>query len=334
MGFVLIWRTRPGFCWTGCNASVSGYSIAGLTQSRVYRCGTLKRLFVRLFQHNSRFWISHGHLALGAGLRNASSSGYLSAVYDVTILVADCLCNERTSVSPHHSYALSPSPSRFFFPISWPLYSSTYIPSLKLSSSLQAPSGGRRRSGLSLVLIGMMDGAGRQHVSPITSEWMQLLLISFLYQFRTEKTLRLSPEATWEVRLLFCYMPDSDFLPFPTHFASASGYTQLLWTWTLFLESNQRTALFGTLLVFQSALIVSESTMSSSSSTLTFCLIASPCVVHLASSLYILKALNISFPKSLGATREVCPLSCYMLDCNLLPALVGFASALGYTWLL
>ena len=96
MGFVLIWRSRCKFRRTRCNASVSRYSIAGFPQSHLCRCGMLKRLFVRLLQHNSRFWISHGHLALGSGFCNTSLSGYLSASgHDVTVLVADCLCNEK-----------------------------------------------------------------------------------------------------------------------------------------------------------------------------------------------------------------------------------------------
>jgi len=35
MGFVLIWRTRPGFCRTDCNTLVSGYTIAGSSQGHV-----------------------------------------------------------------------------------------------------------------------------------------------------------------------------------------------------------------------------------------------------------------------------------------------------------
>jgi len=96
MGFVLIWRSRCKFRRTGCNASVSGYSIAGFPQSHLCRCSALKRLFVQLLQHNSRFRISHGHLALGSGFCNTSLSGYSSAGgHDVTVLVADCLCNEK-----------------------------------------------------------------------------------------------------------------------------------------------------------------------------------------------------------------------------------------------
>jgi len=110
MGFVLIWRSRCKFRRTGCNASVSGYSIAGFPQSHLCRCGALKRLFVRLLQHNSRFRISHGHLALGSGFCNTSLSGYLSAGgHDVTVLVADCLCNESAccSYAPPFFFSIS-----------------------------------------------------------------------------------------------------------------------------------------------------------------------------------------------------------------------------------
>jgi len=72
----------------------------------------------------------------------------------------------------------------------------------------------------------------------------------------------------------------------------------------------------------------------SSSSILTFCFVASLPVLCLATSLYLSKAFNYSFPKSLGATREVQSLSRYVLNSHFMPFPICFASALGYTWLL
>jgi len=69
--------------------------------------------------------------------------------------------------------------------------------------------------------------------------------------------------------------------------------------------------------------------MSSSSPTLTFRLVASPPVVRLASSVYRSKALNFSFPKSSGASREVHSLFRYVLNSNPLPSPVLFRVCFG-----
>ena len=72
----------------------------------------------------------------------------------------------------------------------------------------------------------------------------------------------------------------------------------------------------------------------SSSPMLFFCFVASPPVLCLATSLYLSKAFDYSFPKSLGATQEVQSLSRYVLNSHFLPFPNRFASTLGYTQLL
>jgi len=74
-----------------------------------------------------------------------------------------------------------------------------------------------------------------------------------------------SPGMTPEVRSLFCYMLNFKFSLSPACFASSSGYTQPLRTWTLFLGSPWQSALFGASLAPPSALVASGFTMSSSS---------------------------------------------------------------------
>jgi len=109
-----------------------------------------------------------------------------------------------------------------------------------------------------------MAGAGGRYVGPISSERTQLLLRGFLPRFRTDETLRTNPGATRYVRSLSRYVPDSDFTPFPTRFAFASGYIQLLRTWNLLPEPPRQSALNCTPHVSSSVFVVVQLTTTSS----------------------------------------------------------------------
>ena len=84
----------------------------------------------------------------------------------------------------------------------------------------------------------------------------------------------------------------------------------------IFLQS----ASFGTPLAPPSVFIASRSIMSSSSPTSAFPIVASSPELRLARSLRLLKALENSFPTSLGAIPEVRSLSRYVLDSNRVPS--------------
>jgi len=125
--------------------------------------------------------------------------------------------------------------SLFFFLPNYP----TDIPFWSPSSLLQAPSRLKEWSGVDLVVMGVMDGIEGRYFVSISLERIQISLSGLLYRFRTNRTLKTTPGATHEVRWLSRYALDSKFPPSPAHFASPSGYTRRLGSWTLFLESPQ-----------------------------------------------------------------------------------------------
>jgi len=172
---------------------------------------------------------------------------------------------------------------------------------------------------------------GWRHVSPIVSELRQLSLSGFLHRLRTNEALQMSPGATQDVRSLSRYAPDSKFPLSLGHFTSPSGYTRPLRTWTWFIRSLWRFTSFGAPLASPRTLIASRSTMPSSSPTSAFRIVTSSPELRLALSLYILKALNNSFPTSPGTTPEVRSLSCYVPNFKFSLSPACFASSSGYT---
>ena len=166
----------------------------------------------------------------------------------------------------------------------------------------------------------------------ITSEQTQLPLSGILQHLRKHETLRTTPGAARQVPSLSRYAPDFKFPPSQARFTSPSGYTRPLGLRTWFLGSFKWSASFGAPLAPPSALVALGSTMSSSSPTLTFCLVASFPELRLARSLPLLKALNEGFPTSTGVTREIHSLSRYVPYSGTSPSPTRFASDLGSTW--
>ena len=237
------------------NLKLSSVSPAALFTIRISYCRGPRKMWVSSYYYY--LLDSSAKIAKGTLIFNCSRA------FDVVNTSVFMITNVITLDIPSASVLTlgRPVPLRKQIPVFWKF----------ASSSLRW----KEWSGLVLVLIGVMGGAGRRHVGLIVSEWKQLWPSCFLHRFCIDETHQTSLCATQEVSLLFRYVLDLEFVTSPARFISTSRNTQPLWPQTTFIKSPQWSTLICTPLAPPSALVSSRSTISSSSPNSTFYLIAS-----------------------------------------------------------